>query len=192
MKFRYLFLLILIAFLSLVGINSVSATCYKITDPSGNVSYNVSYDSWMMGTYQIEITDASNCTNLRNQLVRNQTAKNYDKNNVVSCGDGLITDMPALIPRVIHIIYLIIELLVPILLAIFGTIDFLKAVTGGKDEDTKKNQHMFLKRIIISIFVFFTFAFAKIVVSFGSDNKTNVISCASCIINNNEDCIKGA
>lgn len=118
-------------------------------------------------------------------------AKNYDKNNVVSCGDGLITDMPALIPKIIHIIYLIIELLVPILLVIFGTIDFLKAVTGGKEEDTKKNQQMFLKRLIISIFVFFTFAFAKLIVSFGSDNKANVISCASCIINNNEDCVKG-
>lgn len=119
-------------------------------------------------------------------------AKNYDKNNVVSCGDGLITDLPATIPKVVHIIYLIIQIAVPVLLVVFGSLDFVKAIVQSKDEEIKKGQQIFIKRLIAGVLIFFVFAVVKLVISFAGDsNKAKIMNCASCIINNDSNCVGG-
>lgn len=117
---------------------------------------------------------------------------NYYYDDLVSCGDGLLTDIPRLLPRIIHLIYLVIQILVPILLALFGSIDFVKAVIAQKDDDIKRGQQTFVKRLIYGLIVFFIFMFVSFFVSaVGDDNKSRILNCVSCIINNDDNC-KGA
>lgn len=119
---------------------------------------------------------------------------NFDEGNVVRCGGGLLTDIPRLVPKIIHIIYLIIQILVPILLVIFGSIDFLKAVIGQKDDEIKKGQQIFIKRLIYGIIVFFVFSIVRLVISFAADSKgraLKIMDCASCLINNDSKCVAG-
>ena len=47
-----------------------------------------------------------------------------------------------------------IQWLVPVLLIIWGTIDLVKAVVAGKEEDIKKNQKILIKRLISAVIVF--------------------------------------
>lgn len=47
-----------------------------------------------------------------------------------------------------------IQWLVPILLILWGTIDLVKAVVAGKEEDIKKNQKALIKRVISAVIVF--------------------------------------
>lgn len=100
----------------------------------------------------------------------------------VSC--GTITDIPASIPNTVHIIYMIIQIFVPLALIIFGMIDMARAVMGQKEDEIKKGQQTLIKRIIAAAVVFFVFSVVKLVISFVSDSS-DVTACLNCFIDNN-------
>ena len=112
----------------------------------------------------------------------NQTYKNVTT-ATVGCGNGYLTKIPSFIPKVIHIVYLVIQIVVPIVLVIFGTIDLVKAVIGGKDDEIKKNQITFVKRLIAAAIVFFVFVIVKFVISLVADDSADLINCVNCFIN---------
>lgn len=120
--------------------------------------------------------------------------ENYDDNKLVSCGPNLLSDIPSSLPSTIHIIYLIIQLAVPILLVVLGIIDFIKSISNPKDEEIKKGQKKFITRIFAGVIVFFVFSIVKLVISLVADdtNSRNVkiINCMDCIINNNDSCLR--
>ena len=72
----------------------------------------------------------------------------------------------------------------PILLIIFGSIDLVKGITAQKEDDMKKGQQLFIKRLIAAFIIFFVFTIVKVVVSIASDNA-EIINCAECFISNN-------
>ena len=49
----------------------------------------------------------------------------------------------------------IIQIAVPILLIIMGSLDLMKAVMAGKEDEIKKAQNTFIKRAIAAVIVFF-------------------------------------
>ena len=203
MKVIKLFLFILTLSIVIGVYDRVSAACYKICS-SGYSCYYVEAKSHTE-------CDGKKCSNVEEDIDvpagstkegvsdslcvfgDDTTDKNYDPHNVVSCGDGMLTDIPKMIPKTVHIFYLLIQIAVPILLVIFGSIDFVKGLTSQKDEDIKKGQQTFIKRLISAGILFFVFSFVKIVISFAadSDKSANILKCTSCIINNNKEC-KGA
>ena len=79
--------------------------------------------------------------------------------DTVSC--GTITDIPASIPKTVNIIYKVIQIFVPLVLIIFGMIDMAKAVMGSKEDEIKKGQQTFIKRLIIGAIIFFVIVVAK-------------------------------
>jgi hypothetical protein len=77
------------------------------------------------------------------------------------------------------------------LLVIFGSIDFVKAVVAQKDDEIKKGQQTFIKRLIAAIIVFFIVAIVKLTVGFGAGKKqTNILNCVSCFVDgpNSKEC----
>lgn len=48
----------------------------------------------------------------------------------------------------------IIQWVVPVLLILWGTIDLVKSVVAGKEDDIKKNQKTLVRRIISAVIVF--------------------------------------
>ena len=48
----------------------------------------------------------------------------------------------------------VIQYAVPIILIIIGSIDLMKAVMAGKEDDVKKNQKVLIKRAIAAVLVF--------------------------------------
>lgn len=55
---------------------------------------------------------------------------------------------------VVKFILMVIQYVVPVVLIIFGSIDLIKAVIAGKEDDIKKNQQTLFKRIIAAVIVF--------------------------------------
>ena len=108
---------------------------------------------------------------------------NYEKGSVVSCSG--IDKIPAMLPKIISIVYLLIQIAVPIVLVILGTIDLAKAVVAQKEDEMKKAQQIFFKRLIAAVLVFFVFTIVKFVISAVSKNS-NIMDCAKCFIRN--DC----
>lgn len=106
----------------------------------------------------------------------------------VSCGGGMLEEIPTAIPKVISIFYTIIQIAVPIVLIIMGMLDLFKGITAQKEDDIKKGQQIFIKRIITAAIIFFVFIIVKLVVSFVADgNGSDILECAECFINNECD-----
>lgn len=55
---------------------------------------------------------------------------------------------------IVRFVLTIIQWIVPIILIVLGTIDLVKAVVAGKEDDIKKNQKALFKRILAGVIVF--------------------------------------
>lgn len=65
-------------------------------------------------------------------------------------GNGDMTPVVSAVKLVLTII----QWVVPIILILLGTIDLVKAVTKGKDEEIKKEQKTLFTRVIAAVIVF--------------------------------------
>ena len=120
-------------------------------------------------------------------IVGAETYNNYSS-SVTSCGNNLLSKIPTLIPSVVSVIYTIIQIAIPILLVIFGMLDLMKGIASQKEDEIKKGQAMFIKRLIAGVLVFFIFVIVKVVISISADNSgSRIIECAECFIKNECD-----
>lgn len=105
--------------------------------------------------------------------------------NVASCdtilGASVLIDEK--IPTVVNAIINAIKIAVPVLLVIFGMIDLMKGITAQKEDEIKKGQQLFIKRLIAGALVFFIFVIVQFLVSFVAGSNTNIMDCANCFIN---------
>lgn len=114
----------------------------------------------------------------------------------VSCGGKLVEKIPSAVPKTISIFYNVIQVGVPILLVILGTIDLTKSMTANKEDEIKKGRQIFIKRLISGVLVFFVFIVVKFFISLvADDNKSDtksvrIMQCAECFISNDENCIQ--
>ncbi len=81
----------------------------------------------------------------------------------------------------ISAILTVIQIAVPILLIIMGSLDLAKAVMAGKDDEIKKAQGTFVKRAIAAVIVFFVPVVVKLVLGLvpvgTGDAKTTFKTC---------------
>ena len=111
------------------------------------------------------------------------TCQMDSENLKIITGDRTVLIDPQ-IPHTVALVYTILKIAIPVLLVILGMIDLLKGVTAQKEDEIKKGQQTFIKRLIAAVIVFFVFTIVQIVVSFaaGSDSS-NIMDCAKCFIN---------
>ena len=83
----------------------------------------------------------------------------------------------------IHNVIVVIKIAVPIILVIFGMLDFAKGVMAGKEDEIKKGQQVFIKRIIAAFFVFFVIAIVQLVMGLISKEDNSFWNCADQILN---------
>jgi len=102
----------------------------------------------------------------------------------VSCGNGTLENLPSRLIKIINTIVRIIQIGVPVLLIIFGMIDFAKAAMAQKEDEMKKGQKTFISRLITAILVFLVIFIVKIAVRFVNENaeSSKIISCVDCFI----------
>lgn len=100
----------------------------------------------------------------------------------VSCG-GLSNPIPFKLVYVIHMIIMLIQFGVPLLLIIFGMLDLGKAVIASKEDEIKKGQQMFIKRLIAAVIVFFVVAVVRLAVGLAADESENIVDCIDAIVN---------
>ena len=108
----------------------------------------------------------------------------------ISCGNNMIKNVPKSVPRIVNIVYLIIQIIVPVILVVTGTLTLMKSVTSSKEDEIKKAQLAFVKKLISGAIIFFAFVIMKVVISIAADsNKTaNIIDCANCFLNGTKNC----
>ena len=106
-----------------------------------------------------------------------------DVNNVCGAIDNNLTEL-------IHTLIVIIKFGVPILLIIFGMLDIAKGVIASKEDEIKSGQHMFIKRLISAVLVFFVIAVVQLLIGLADDKndegESSIWNCANMIMNGNK------
>ena len=107
----------------------------------------------------------------------------------VSCGDGLIQNIPYIVPRISSQLYNVIMVLVPAILVIMGAIDLIKGISSQKEDDIKKGRQSLAKRMFAGFATLLIVLLVKALISLlagGSSNK--IIGCVDCFINSGDSC----
>ena len=106
----------------------------------------------------------------------------------IQCGDGILT-MDIMIPNIVSLIVTLIKIGVPVLLIIFGMLDLGKAVMAQKEDEIKKSQMLFVKRLISAAIVFFVFIIVELLFNVvASDEDPTIWNCVDCFINGPSEC----
>lgn len=74
-------------------------------------------------------------------------------------------DIPQPVFAVVGTIIMLIQVVVPILLIIWGMIDFAKAVVGGDEDKIKAGQKVFIKRLIAAVILFLVVTVVKLLLN---------------------------
>ena len=102
--------------------------------------------------------------------------------DTIQCGGGILT-MDRMLPDIISLIVTLIKIGVPVLLIIFGMLDLGKAVMAQKEDEIKKSQQTFIKRLISAALVFIVVMIVQVVFNLVAKKETKVWNCISCFIN---------
>lgn len=106
---------------------------------------------------------------------------------IIDNGSKITVD--AQIPNIISTIVLVLKIAVPVLLIVMGMIDMAKGVIAQKDDEIKKGQQMFFKRLIAGALVFFIITIVQFAINFAdNDQDGNIMGCAKCFINGLNKC----
>ena len=102
----------------------------------------------------------------------------------IMCGNDYI---PYAAAQIVKIILLILKIATPIIIIIFGMVDFVKALVSQKDDEIKKGQQIFFKRLGIGACVFLVFVFVELIIGFiaPKDENQSMWNCVDCFINGN-------
>lgn len=98
------------------------------------------------------------------------------------CSGAGIAEFPSELATVISSIVNIIKIGIPLLLIIFGMIDLGKAVVAQKEDEIKKGQQTFIKRLIAAVIVFFVVFIVQIVVGLAAGSNSDIWTCVDAII----------
>lgn len=102
--------------------------------------------------------------------------------NITGCDSlqGVMIDVK--IANVVHTIITVIKIAVPIILVVMGMLDLFKGITAQKEDEMKKGQGTFVKRLIAAALIFFVVSIVQLLVSLVADDE-GIMSCANCFIN---------
>ncbi len=91
--------------------------------------------------------------------------------------------------ELIHTAITILKIGIPVLLIIFGMLDFGKGVIANKEDEIKSGQHIFIKRTISAALVFFVVTIVQLLINVvddkNIDDQSDTWNCANLILNGN-------
>jgi len=107
--------------------------------------------------------------------------------SAVSCGN--VTDIPRKLPELTNFAVTLLQIAVPVILVIMGSVDLLKSVTSQKEDEIKKGQKIFVKRLVVAAIIFFVVVIVKFLISIVADaSSTNIIECMDCFLSGVSNC----
>lgn len=82
-------------------------------------------------------------------------------------------------------VVLVVKILIPFLIILYGVVDFFRAITASKDDEIKKATHSLLMRAIAGVVIFFIPTIVSVVFSMISDFvaiKGDFNACQKCVL----------
>ena len=92
-------------------------------------------------------------------------------------GEALGAGIPDAIGNLVHAGFMIIQIVVPILLILWGMLDFAKGIMQQDEKEIKAGQKKFIQRLIAAVAVFLVVTIVNLVINvvagLGDNNNTN-------------------
>ena len=183
---KYLVLLtVLLSFISIKNVNAEN----KFTRIDGGRNYYYCQDN----NCNIISADSENIVINGNSLAVDGVKYDYDPTLSTSQSSNFVGNSPCAKLKsplkFIGYILLIVKIIIPLLLIVFGIIDLFKAVTGGKDGEIAKSLKTFAFRLIGGVAIFFvptiiSFVFTLVDGFDQVESEYNI--CQKCILNVSE------
>lgn len=108
--------------------------------------------------------------------------------DLFEAGEGAEAGIPNAFGNIVHLIVVAIQVVVPILLIIWGMLDFAKAIIGQDEDKIKAGQKTFIKRLIAAVIVFLIVTIVQLAINLAAsvagteNNAGNVWTCAKELI----------
>ena len=96
----------------------------------------------------------------------------------ISCGSQ--SGIPFGLPGFVRTLITAIQLIVPVLLILFGSIDFLRVVFGTGNEDWTNALKRFIPRVLAGVAIFFTILLVRIFIQTLDIEDDSLLACLSC------------
>ena len=91
--------------------------------------------------------------------------------------------IPSNLAYIIYLIVRLIQVVVPILLIVWGMLDLGKAVMAQKEDEIKKGQQTFIKRLIAAAIVFFVVSIVTLLIGLvGGNDGEGIMGCVNSIL----------
>lgn len=102
----------------------------------------------------------------------------------VVCTGYIPNGIPSKIAYIIALAVKLIQIAVPLLLIVWGMLDLGKAVIAQKEDEIKKGQATFIKRLIAAAIVFFVVVVVKLLINLVADSGStqNITKCIDSIL----------
>ena len=134
--------------------------------------------------------ECNKCTGYKWDLDTNKCVVDVNVSTITKVSCGNITEIPEKLPKLTSDAITIIQIVVPIILIIIGSIDLMKGVTAQKEDEIKKGQKILIKRLITAAIIFFIVVIVKFLISIVANSTSasnNIVDCIDCFISNDCD-----
>ena len=165
------FCILSLMFFTLFFCCNVEAACFRVCDYSADPNGSCSY---------VDSCEFASCTEVDDKFC------GYSGGiSKVSCGN--LTGIPEKIPELTSFAFTLVQIAVPIILILLGSIDLMKGLTAQKEDEIKKGQKVLVKRIITGVIIFFVVVVVKFLVSIVADstNSIDIVDCIDCFLSDN-------
>lgn len=97
------------------------------------------------------------------------------------------TGVPDKIADLIRLAIRLFQIVVPILLILWGMLDLGKAVIAQKEDEIKKGQKTLIQRVVAAVLVFFVITITTLVINLVASDSTDITGCINDIIKGNAE-----
>lgn len=151
-------------------IKCTSTSCINKNKKDFSITYQTKYDK-SFNSYTLS-SDKSMFKNQNNDNIKIDN----DNVNFKDCEDLIGQDARELINTVMKWI----RIAVPLLLIVFGILDFSKAVFSSSEDDMKKTREKFIKRIVAAVLVFLAPILVNLILDLGNQ-VWGIINADTCL-----------
>lgn len=138
----------------------------------------------------VNLEKYNNGNNSNGNNSNNNKYKNfYDEKDKSYYKCGNLTRIPKGVPKFTNLLYRLIKVIVPIILVVMGTSDFLRAVSANDEKSMDETPKRFARRIGAAVLIYFVMTMVQLVIKvIDTDNKSSVLSCAKCFVSSEKKC----
>lgn len=106
-----------------------------------------------------------------------------------TCGGTGFEFHPSL-PNFTSVLYDLLKIATPVIIIITGMLDMLKAVSAQKEDDIKKAQQKFVRRLLAGAVVFLVFVIVETVINtfVEKTDAQGAMQCVNCFLQGSEKC----